>query len=195
MCGRFYVDGSVERKIRDLVHESNGKLCIPAVGDIKPSNPALIIRGAEKQIFDAEAMLWGYRQIAGSGLIINARAESVTDKPMFKDSILRRRCVIPANAFYEWNEQKEKVTFRFDDSSVMYMAGFFQKYEEGNRFIILTTEANESMRPVHDRMPVLLDERELKDWIYDFGFVQDVLSRVPGKLCREQEYEQQSFFF
>ena len=137
----------------------------------------------------------GFRQFTGSGLIINARAESVIDKPMFRDSILQRRCVIPASWFYEWNRQKEKITFKREDSSVLFMAGVYQKHEEGNRFVILTTDANESMRPVHDRMPVILEEQELKDWIYDFEFMREALRRVPRKLCREQEYEQQSFLF
>ena len=137
----------------------------------------------------------GFRQFTGSGLIINVRAESVIDKPMFRDSILQRRCVIPASWFYEWNRQKEKITFKREDSSILFMAGFYQKYEEGNRFVILTTASNESMRPVHDRMPVILEEHELKDWIYDFEFMREALRRVPRKLCREQEYEQQSFLF
>ena len=77
-------------------------------------------------------MSWGFRQFTGSGLIINARAESVIDKPMFRDSILQRRCVIPASWFYEWNRKKEKVTFKQEDSSILFMAGFYQKYEEGN---------------------------------------------------------------
>ncbi len=194
MCGRFYVDESIENELWGVVRELSRKEKVPTVGEVKPSNTSLIIKGY-RQALDVEAMSWGFQQFTGSGLIINARAESVTDKPMFRDSILQRRCVIPASWFYEWNRQKEKVTFKREDSSILFMAGFYQKYEEGNRFVILTTAANESMRPVHDRMPVILEEHELKDWIYDFEFMREALRRVPRKLCREQEYEQQSFLF
>lgn len=194
MCGRFYVDESMEKEIWGVVRELTRKEKVPTVGEVKPSDPLLIIKGS-RQALDVEAMSWGFRQFTGSGLIINARAESVIEKPMFKDSILQRRCVIPASWFYEWNRQKEKVTFKREDSSILFMAGFYQKYEEGNRFVILTTDANESMRPVHDRMPVILEEHELRDWIYDFEFMRETLRRVPRKLCREQEYEQQSFVF
>lgn len=194
MCGRFYVDASMEKEIRDLAHGLNRKEKVTIVGEVKPSDSSLIIKGSG-QALNVEAMSWGFRQFTGSGLIINARAESVIDKPMFRDSIMQRRCVIPASWFYEWNRQKEKITFKREDSSILFMAGFYQKYEEGNRFVILTTDANESMRPVHDRMPVILEEHELKDWIYDFEFMRETLRRVPRKLCREQEYEQQSFLF
>ena len=194
MCGRFCVDESMETKIWDVVRESDRKSRVLVVGEIKPSNTSLIIKDS-RHVLDVEAMTWGFHKPTGSGLIINARSESVTDKPMFRDSILQRRCVIPASWFYEWNRQKEKVTFKREDSSILFMAGFYQKYEEGNRFVILTTAANESMRPVHDRMPVILEEHELKDWICDFEFMREALRRVPRKLCREQEYEQQSFLF
>ena len=194
MCGRFYVDESMEQELWDVVRELSRKEKVPTVGEVKPSNTSLIIKGY-RQALDVETMSWGFQQFTGSGLIINARAESVTDKPMFRDSILQRRCVIPASWFYEWNRQKEKVTFKREDSSILFMAGFYQRYEEGNRFVILTTDANESMRPVHDRMPVILEEHELKDWIYDFEFMREALRRVPSKLYREQEYEQQSFLF
>ena len=194
MCGRFYVDESMEKELLGVVRELSRKEKVPTVGEVKPSNTSLVIKGY-KQALNVEAMSWGFQQFTGSGLIINARAESVTDKLMFRDSILQRRCVIPASWFYEWNRQKEKVTFKREDSSILFMAGVYQKYEEGNRFIILTTDANESMRPVHDRMPVILEEHELKDWIYDFEFMREALRRVPRKLCREQEYEQQSFLF
>ena len=195
MCGRFYIDESMEKKIWEIVREVDRKLHFPTVGEIKPSDASLVIKGAWRQMLDIEAMPWGFRQFTGSGLIINARAESAIDKLMFRDSILQRRCVVPASWFYEWNSQKEKVTFKREDASTLYMAGIYQRYEEGNRFVILTTGANESMRPVHDRMPVILEEHELKDWIYDFEFMREALRRVPRKLCREQEYEQQSFLF
>ena len=126
MCGRFYVDVSMEKEIWDVVHEPNRMEKVPSVGEVRPSNTSLIIKGS-RQALDVEAMPWGFRQFIGSGLIINARAESVIEKPMFKDSILQRRCVIPASWFYEWNRQKEKVTFKQEDSSILFMAGFYQK--------------------------------------------------------------------
>ena len=68
-------------------------------------------------------------------------------------------------------------------------------HETGNRFTILTTSANESMKPVHDRMPVLLDQEEAYSWICDDRFIKQALSREQMRLEREQEYEQQTFVF
>lgn len=184
-----------EKEIWNIVRDVDRRLRLPTVGDIRPSESSVIIRGSNKQSLNVEVMRWGYKQISGSGLIINARAESAIDKPLFRDSILQRRCVIPASGFYEWNRQKEKVTFKRIEGPVLYMAGFYQRYEEGNRFVILTTGSNESMKPVHDRMPVILEKNELEDWMYDDAFMEYVLKRIPVELMQEQEYEQQSFIF
>ena len=67
---------------------------------------------------------WGYPGINGSGVIINARAESVREKKMFRDGIRRRRAVIPARYFYEWSRNKEKNIFRRKDRDTVCMAGF-----------------------------------------------------------------------
>ena len=133
MCGRFYVDASMEKEIWGVVRELTRKEKVPTVGEVKPSDPSLIIKGS-RQALDVEAMPWGFRQFTGSGLIINARAESVIEKPMFKDSILQRRCVIPASWFYEWNHQKEKITFKREDSSILFMAGFLSEIRRGKSF-------------------------------------------------------------
>lgn len=194
MCSRFYVDEKTEKEIRSIVRDVDRKLRLPTVGEVRPTDASLVIRGEDRRL-SAEAMRWGFKQYSNSSLIINARSESVTEKAMFRDSIWQRRCVIPASWFYEWNSQREKVTFKRIEGSVLYMAGFYQRYEEGNRFVILTTGANNSIKPVHDRMPVILDRSELEDWVYDDSYMKYVLNRTPVKLSREQEYEQQSFIF
>lgn len=194
MCGRFYVDEKMTREIWDVVRGIDRRLKLPTIGEVRPADTSLIIHG-ENRSLTADSMRWGFKQYSGSSLIINARSEAVTEKAMFRDSIWQRRCVIPASWFYEWNSQKEKVTFKRIDGLTLYMAGFYQRYEEGNRFVILTTGANNSMKPVHDRMPVILDRSELEDWVYDDGFMKNVLNRTSIELMREQEHEQQSFIF
>jgi putative SOS response-associated peptidase YedK len=108
-----------------------------------------------------EIKCWGFPGFMDKQLVINARSESAMEKKMFCDAVERRRIVIPAAGFYEWNRQKEKSTFTRKDSSVLYMAGIYRRYEDGDRFAILTTAANESMEPVHDRMPLILDKDEI----------------------------------
>ena len=74
------------------------------------------------------------------------------------------------------------------------MAGFYNRFQDEERFIILTTQANASVNPVHNRMPVVLENGELEDWVYDDKFTEYALHKTPPALWREQEYEQQSFF-
>ena len=81
---------------------------------------------------------------------------------MFRESALHRRCVIPARRFYERDREKNKVTFQKEDQKVIFMAGLYNQFEGQDRFVILNTQANSSVSGVHDRMPLLLEEKELK---------------------------------
>lgn len=193
MCGRYYVDDDIVKEIRRIAKPAamdftSGKT------DIYPSQEAVVLVGSGGALA-AVPMRWGFPQYNGKGLLINARAETALEKPAFRDSLLRRRCVIPAGGFYEWNKAKEKVDFYKNGVPILYMAGFYDVFQGVRRFVILTTSANASVAPVHDRMPLLLEEAELKDWIYDESFMRQTLHKTPLILDRRQEYEQQTFSF
>lgn len=144
--------------------------------------------------FELKEMHWGFPQYQKKGLLINARAETALERRTFCDSVRHRRCIIPAKHFYEWDSDKNKVTFFREDRPVLFMAGFYNRFQNEERFMILTTQANASVNPVHNRMPVVLDESELEDWVYDDKFTEYALHKIPPKLWRKQEYEQQSLF-
>ena len=133
---------------------------------------------------------WVCLQVGISSL---TRKESVMDKPSFRNGILYHRILIPASGFYEWNRLKEKNVFSRYDAPVLYMAGFCDWFENERRFVIMTTAANESMIKVHDRMPLILEKEQLKDW-FDDKKMEQILHQVPVQLKREAEYEQQSLF-
>ena len=97
------------------------------------------------------------------GLLINARCEGIREKNTFGDSVRRRRCVIPASGYYEWDSRKNKVAFNRIDKKPIYMAGVYNLVDNAERFVVITTEANESVRNVHDRMPLILEENEIDD--------------------------------
>ena len=115
------------------------------------------------------------------------------DKPSFQNGILYHRLLIPAGGFYEWNSLKEKSTFTRPDSSVLYMAGFCDWFENERRFVILTTTANDSMKKFHDRMPLILEREQITDW-FDNNKMPVLLRQTPTLLNRQTEYEQQSLF-
>ena len=134
----------------------------------------------------ARPMFWGFPKWKGSGVIINARAETAADKPMFRSSLAARRCIVPSTGFYEWKhsgdkKQKDKYLINLPDTPMLYMAGIYNYYHESDgqqlpRFVILTTAANNSIAPLHDRMPVILSSAEKKDWLS--GADMDALSRT-----------------
>lgn len=193
MCGRYYVDDETAREIEKVVREVDAALRKKRIGDVYPSQPATVLTGRMPGL-KAEEMNWGFPQYQKKGLLINARAESVLDRKMFRDSALHRRCIIPAKHFYEWDSGKNKVTFQRKDEPVLYMAGFYNCFQSEDRFVVITTQANESVRKVHDRMPLILEKSELEDWVFDDRFLEFALHKVPIQLNKLQEYEQQTLF-
>ena len=208
MCGRFYVDEGAAKAIERVIRGVDLRIQKMRTGDIYPSQPAGILTCYSRQInpllagpaaekspaFELKEMHWGFPQYQKKGLLINARAETALERRTFCDSVRHRRCIIPAKHFYEWDFDKNKVTFFRKNRPVLFMAGFYNRFQEEERFMILTTQANASVSPVHNRMPLVLDEGELEDWVYDDKFTEYVLHKTPTELRREQEYEQQSLF-
>lgn len=208
MCGRYYFGSNVMDEIKDMVEEADWKLELGLFDkDIHPGDKAPVIAAGMDGMASPAAdsgklnvklgirnMRWGFTGPGGKGLIFNARSESVFEKPMFRESVNRRRAAIPVSWFYEWNKNKEKYTFTRQDSRVLFLAGFYSKYEDGEHFVILTTEANQSMAPVHSRMPLVLKKSQVRDWITDGEKTKELLGQVPAELSRSCEYEQQTLF-
>ena len=192
MCGRYYVDDETAREIEKVVRDLDRKLQMERAGDIRPSDAALVLNQREHHL-KAEQMNWGFPGFQGKGLLINARAEGVLEKKTFRESVLHRRCVIPAKGFYEWNKGKEKFHFERKEP-VLFMAGCFNQFQGQNRFVILTTEANISVSMVHDRMPLILEPQEVKDWVLDDYAVEFLLHKTPVLLNRKSDYEQMRLF-
>ena len=208
MCGRFYVDEGTAREIEQIIRGVDLRIQKMRTGDIYPSQSAGILTCHSRQknplsagsaaenspALEMNEMHWGFPQYQKKGLLINARAETALERKTFRESVLHRRCVIPARHFYEWDSDKNKVILFREDRPVLFMAGFYNRFQDEERFIILTTQANASVNPVHNRMPVVLENGELEDWVYDDKFTEYALHKTPPALWREQEYEQQSFF-
>lgn len=202
MCGRYYVDDDTAREIEKIVRQVDEQMSRIKTGDICPSETAPVLMTDGKQI-SVGLQKWGFpgfdrnqsgRTDASGKLLINARAESAMEKPTFRDKMARHRIVIPAASFYEWNSRKEKNVFSRCDGDMLFMAGCYGKYQDGDRFVILTTAANESMKPVHDRMPLILERDEVEDWLRDEKRAMEILLKEPARLNRKTEYEQLSLF-
>ena len=193
MCGRYYVDDETAREIEKLVRDLDRKLQIERTGDVFPSQNAMILKG-EGNHLAAEQMKWGFPGFEKGKLLINARAETALERPTFRASVQDRRCIIPARGFYEWNKSKEKFTFERKETPVLFMAGCYNRYEGQERFVILTTDANSSVAPVHNRMPLILEPEELGDWVLDDQATESLLHKTPVLLEQRAEYEQMRLF-
>ena len=164
MCGRYILREVTEQDVLRLASFSDEELHLNKYGDIHPSEGGLVLAGSGGGL-KAQVMRWGFPAARPGQLIINARSETAAEKPAFSESVRRRRCVIPAAGFYEWDAGKRKVTYYLPERRTIYMAGVYRRFGEEERFVILTRAANESVSPVHDRMPVILAEGEIEDWI------------------------------
>ena len=139
--------------------------------------------GADRPV--PQLLTWGFPGFKGQRTIINARAETAPDKPMFRKCLEQRRCVIPSTGFYEWAADKQKIRLNLPGDRALYMAGLYNEFAGEPRYVILTTAANESISDVHNRMPVVLPRDRITEWIDDLGAAMDILHTVPPMLDRQ----------
>jgi len=181
MCGRFVITLPPDA-MADLFEAVPGNDLPPVPNyNVCPTDPvhAVIATAAGRRLV---AMRWGflphwYKTPGDGPLLINARADSVADKPAFRQAIRERRCLIPASGFYEWTVAADKARLpwyiRRADGQPLILAGLWQDWErDGQRLVtcaILTCDANAAIAPIHNRMPVVLDPADLPLWLGEAG--------------------------
>ncbi|HEX3037992.1 MAG TPA: SOS response-associated peptidase [Oscillospiraceae bacterium] len=168
MCGRYVLFSDAEAQdIRDIIDEVNRKVNGEVkTGEIFPTDFAPVLTQHEVKL-ELELVKWGYPSFKGKGVIINARSETVAEKPMFRNSIVSKRCIIPSTGFFEWSHdgKKQKYLFHLPETKSLYMAGLYSEFNGQRCFVVLTTEANQSMADIHSRMPVVLTPPEMTLWL------------------------------
>ncbi len=161
LAEKFYLD-----MIPDLVPRYNIAPSQDVAGIVpNPGSPGRLLRmfrwGLEPS--------WRTEEDAGAPCPINARSETVRDKPTFGEAFAHRRCLVPVNGFYEWRKRpggNQPFLFRRRNSGVFALAGIWEPQgDEGGTCAILTTKANRVMRPIHHRMPVILPATDWKLWL------------------------------
>jgi putative SOS response-associated peptidase YedK len=195
MCGRFTQRADSKKIAKEFKVAE-----VPAVEaryNIAPTQDVLAVReGGDGR--EATYLKWGLvpswaKDTSMGARLINARSETVTEKPAFRQAFTQRRCVIPSDGFYEWQRtggRKQPFFFRMRDERPFGFAGLWERWEgEGGEVInscaILTTQANEVLRPVHDRMPVILHPDDYELWLggsaRELGLVKEVLRPYPAE--------------
>lgn len=189
MCGRYSLFTEEEnQEIMRIVKSIDNKYPQNNMkqGEIFPTNTAPILCLEQNQI-KPELSVWGFPRFGAKGVIINARSESADSRPMFRKSLHTRRCVVPSTGFYEWSQNGLKTKYRFNlpNDPALYMAGLFNEFNGENRFVILTTDANNSIADVHNRMPVILQKTMAEDWIMSEAFALSYINALMPPLHRE----------
>jgi len=177
MCGRYRLTRHKEVLEKHFGVEIEGDM--PPRYNIAPSQPVAAIRqssrGPERRF---AWMKWGlvpyWAKDASIGYrTINARAETAADLPAFRESLRKRRCLIPADGFYEWQKigkVKQPFCFTMSDDGVFAFAGLWDRWKDGEgnaveTCSILTTTPNRLLEDVHDRMPAILSAEDYELWL------------------------------
>lgn len=171
MCGRYYIpeeDAAAElMEIIDQINRKHNAGPVIKTGEIAPTDTAPVLANNRSLNVTPFAMKWGYTMSNGM-LVFNARSEEAAEKPLFRDGMAQRRCLVPAAHYYEWEKigkQKVKYAIKPTDSETLYMAGIYRIEKGTPVFSILTREPANSISFIHDRMPVILPRDMMNDWL------------------------------
>jgi putative SOS response-associated peptidase YedK len=177
MCGRF----AQKKPAADLERHYNTVNTVEysASYNIAPSQPIVsIVQHADSR--EMALMKWGLvpywaKDPAIGNRMINARAETVDEKPSFRTSFKRKRCIVPMSGFYEWHTETRQPYYFSPKESDFSIAGLWDRWQSPDGELLsgtlITTSANALMKPIHHRMPVILDAEAVNLWLSD---TQDV---------------------
>ena len=199
MCCRYWVDESPE--LRDIVEEMNRSPLvrkwhkttgIKSYGEIRPTDVVPVIApnpSGKRAVFP---MKWGF---SGKTLLMNARSETAAEKPTFRECWERRRCIIPASWYFEWehlhgNDGKtrtgDKYMIQPEGSTVTWLCGLYRIEEGLPVFVVLTREPGEQIRFIHDRMPLILPGNRIDDWIRPDARPEEILKEALTDMVYEK---------
>jgi putative SOS response-associated peptidase YedK len=193
MCGRFVLISKVDQiaeefNLADIASSS------VASGDIHPGQKAACII-SENRKNRLLVLPWGFspqwsKQTTKSKLLINARSETLSEKPTFREAFQKRRCLIAADGFYEWSKEKKQYYFYLQNRKPFGLAGIYEETElpatgKEASFVIITTSPNRLISPIHNRMPVIIPHDKQSMWLdnekYDKSQLQSLTAPYPAQ--------------
>ena len=211
MCSRYLVDLSPE--LRPFIEAARGSslaykmvhdLGRPVIeqGEVKPTDIAPVIATGASGSRAAFPMIWGFNQpdkdtTKRSHPLINARSETAAAKPTFRECWQRRRCIIPASCYFEWEhltgpggtkKTGNKFAIQPAGETVTWMAGLYRMEEGFPHFTVLTREPSAELSAIHDRMPLILPREAISTWI-DPSTSMETVSRIAQEACTDMVFE------
>lgn len=158
MCGRFHFGILPNNKGKQIKQRALKLNLVYNEGEIFPTNNVLCVIPKETKI-DLDVMKWG---ISSKSLLINARIESINDRPTY-NAIKNNRCAIICNGFYEWDSNSNKYYIDFDED-YLYLACIFNENKE---LVIITKSSDGNFSKIHDRVPVIMNQSEMLKYIHN----------------------------
>ena len=199
MCCRYWADDSAE--MRGIVEEMNRSTlvekwekttAITTSGEVRPTNVVPVIasnRAGARAVFP---MRWGF---SGRTLLVNARTETAPVKPTFREAWAAHRCIVPASCYFEWahfvdadgrRRTGDKYRIWPRDSAMTWLCGLYRIEQGLPTFVILTRQPGESVRFIHDRMPLILPEAAVGEWIRPGARPEALLDAALTDMCAER---------
>lgn len=178
--------------MRRLFGYGGPALNLPARYNVAPTQEMPVVRKGAESPRALVRMKWGLipswaKDASVASKMINARGETIAEKPSFRSAFAKRRCLIPADGFFEWSTRegaKQPYLIGFDDRRPFAFAGLWERWTGGEApmvtFTIVTTEATEALRPIHHRMPVILPPEAYDDWLNVDEVAPDAAQRLIG---------------
>lgn len=176
MCSRFSLTSTPEALRACFVY--GNKPVFPPRYNISPTDPVPVIRVGRDGVRELQLMRWGLipgwvKDPGEFSTLINARSETALEKPSFRNAMRRRRCLIPADGFYEWSgpkDHRKAFHIRSLTGEPMGLAALWEHWQgadgsEMETVTILTTEPNETMAEIHNRMPAILSRDDFSTWL------------------------------
>ncbi len=207
MCCRYviWLDGSL-RVLKDQAEQSalaepiqkHLQRPLKTEGEIRPGDLSVVIARSRKGELTSFPMVWGFQTKQGNALIINARSETAMEKQMFAESWKSHRCIIPSSCYFEWLHQAgaskrtsgTKYAVKTKQGEITWLCGLYRMEENIPHYVILTREPSEDVRFLHDRMPMILPQEKIREWL-DPSADADALSEYAVKELQAEPADHQ----
>lgn len=178
MCARYSLHSPIGRLQEELLF-TEGLDALQPQWNVAPTHPVVVVQ-ARRAHRVATRVKWGAE--GGTRLLLNARSETAIEKPTYAEAMRTGRCLVPADGFYEWRTEgrlRQPYFITPTDGSLFALGGLILETPKGPRCVLLTTEANEAMREVHDRMPLVVPVDAREAWLDARVPPQEALDLVP----------------
>lgn len=198
MCGRYTLTNpaAVKAALARIGVKMEDWMELPKSYNVPPTRRMPIVKGTQPAAVALES--WGVWRESGPvhdrklRFLSNARADSASRPGVWSDDVQHRRCLVPADGFFEWHtdERKVKTPFwiRMKDGAPFWFAGLYGPSEGGkpDGYSLMTTEPNDVMQPIHDRMPVILADARALEWLAPGAIPKDKLREMTASYPADQ---------